>query len=143
MASQVFRPRSDPDLATVALRGGTAPGLPADPGWDRAVQQPVFVVGAPRSGTTLLRLMLGHHPRVAFLSEFPFAVDALPERGWPPLGGYYEYLAENRIFRDSGLKIDTGLDYVGLMQSFLRQALRRGGLGSGWSGRRSTTASTG
>lgn len=33
---------------------------------------PVFVVGAPRSGTTLLRNMLNRHPRVAILFETQF-----------------------------------------------------------------------
>lgn len=30
---------------------------------------PVFVVGAPRSGTTLMRLLLNAHPELAMLSE--------------------------------------------------------------------------
>ena len=36
---------------------------------------PVFVVGAPRSGTTMLRLMLNAHPRVAI----PFESDFIPK----------------------------------------------------------------
>ena len=33
---------------------------------------PVFIVGAPRSGTTLLQLMLNAHPRVAILGEIHY-----------------------------------------------------------------------
>ena len=33
---------------------------------------PVFVVGCPRSGTTLLRLMLNAHPRLAIPPESHF-----------------------------------------------------------------------
>lgn len=36
---------------------------------------PVFIVGAPRSGTTMLRLMLNAHPRIAI----PFESDFIPK----------------------------------------------------------------
>ncbi len=38
------------------------------------VQNPFFIVGAMRSGTTLLRLMLDNHPRIAFAPEFHYTV---------------------------------------------------------------------
>lgn len=38
-----------------------------------ASAHPLFVVGLPRSGTTMLRLMLHRHPDVAMLSETWFA----------------------------------------------------------------------
>ena len=38
------------------------------------ISRPIFLVGAERSGTTLLRLMLDHHPNIAFHSEFAFAI---------------------------------------------------------------------
>ena len=59
------------------------------------IENPTFLVGAERSGTTLLRLMLDHHPQVAFLHEFEFAVDCVGDDGTcPALPDYYRYLAE-------------------------------------------------
>jgi hypothetical protein len=42
--------------------------------------RPVFVVGFPRSGTTLLRLMLHSHPRIAMPHETGFLLEAYQER---------------------------------------------------------------
>jgi hypothetical protein len=42
--------------------------------------RPVFVVGYPRSGTTLLRLMLHSHPRIAIPYETSFLLSAYRER---------------------------------------------------------------
>jgi hypothetical protein len=94
-----------------------------------AVHQPVFLVGSMRSGTSMLRLMLDNHPELAFFHEFPFSVEMLDddEVGWPDMEEYYRYLATNRIFQDSGLAVDSGLDYPGLMNSFLRQKRDRDG----------------
>ncbi|MGL5077751.1 MAG: sulfotransferase, partial [Waterburya sp.] len=38
------------------------------------IKQPIFLVGAERSGTTLLRLMLDNHPQLAWCYEFEYAV---------------------------------------------------------------------
>jgi hypothetical protein len=85
------------------------------------VAEPIFLVGSMRSGTSMLRLMLDNHPELAFFHEFPFAVEMLGEDGWPDMDEYYRYLEVHRIFQDSGLSVDTGLDYPALMNSFLRQ----------------------
>jgi hypothetical protein len=42
--------------------------------------RPVFLVGFPRSGTTLLRLMLHSHPRIAMPHETAFLLEAYHER---------------------------------------------------------------
>ncbi|MEV1021669.1 sulfotransferase [Streptomyces sp. NPDC050264] len=42
--------------------------------------RPVFVVGCPRSGTTLLQLMLHAHPRIALPPETRFVLPAYRER---------------------------------------------------------------
>lgn len=48
------------------------------------ISKPVFLVGAERSGTTVLRLMLDHHPQIAFNNEFEYAVDLVSDEGkWP------------------------------------------------------------
>lgn len=90
------------------------------------ITTPVFLVGAERSGTTLLRLMLDHHPQIAFHYEFEFAVDRIDKEGnWPDLPDYYEYLSYHRIFLLSNFRIDLSLDYPSLIDSFLQQKMKR------------------
>jgi hypothetical protein len=88
---------------------------------------PVFLVGAARSGTTLLRLMLDHHPQIAFPFEFEFGVDFLPESGWPDMHAYRDWLSTHRAFQQHGLAVDPDLDCPNLVRSFLDQAWRRSG----------------
>ncbi|MDQ3031588.1 MAG: sulfotransferase [Myxococcota bacterium] len=90
---------------------------------DRAAPEfPVtFLVGAERSGTTLLRLMLDGHPRLAFRYEFELAVDLVPDgEGWPELETYYEHLRTMR-WVDPPPHVDRALDYPSLVRSFLEQ----------------------
>lgn len=93
---------------------------------DQMIKQPIFLVGAERSGTTLLRLMLDSHPKLAFLFEFEYAVDQMSDSGgWPDLNQYHRYLEMDRIFQHAqqslGVTIDPNLDYPHLIDSFLRQ----------------------
>lgn len=92
-----------------------------------AAGPPTFLVGAERSGTTLLRLMLDFHPRVAWCNEFEYSVDAVSGDGWPDLGAYREMLRGNRIFRAHGFAIDPALGYPDLVRDFLEQRRLRVG----------------
>jgi hypothetical protein len=49
-----------------------------------------FLCGAVRSGTTLLRLLLGHHPQLTRCEEFDYVAPALHEAGqtWPNVARY-------------------------------------------------------
>lgn len=86
------------------------------------IEKPVFLVGAERSGTTLLRLMLKHHPDISWLKEFEYSVDLVTDKGaYPSLNSYYEYLESDRIFRSTGLTIDKTLSYSELVNDFLEQ----------------------
>ena len=90
--------------------------------------QTFFLVGSERSGTTLLRLMLSHHPEIACAPEFEFLVDRMPGQGrWPELGQYYRALALNRVFLPHDLTVDRSLDYPDLARSFVRQFCERTG----------------
>jgi hypothetical protein len=51
----------------------TAPGPSAG-------DRPIFVIGCPRSGTTLLRVMLNAHPRIAIPPETRFLIPAYLQR---------------------------------------------------------------
>src|SRR5262249_48202412 len=55
------------------------PAAPAQSG--RTAIAPIFVVGAGRSGTTLLRLMLNEHPDVAIPSESHFIAPLIAALG--------------------------------------------------------------
>jgi sulfotransferase family protein len=83
---------------------------------------PLFLVGAERSGTTLLRLMLDHHPRIAFQFEFELAVDHLSDGSdWPDVAEYLRKMRLDRIFVQSGYEADPSLAYPALVRSFLEQ----------------------
>ena len=80
---------------------------------------PVFLVGAERSGTTLLRLMLDHHPEVAFEKEFDFAVRQVSDTGaFPAVPEYLNWIA---TIRGPEYRLDPSLDYPDLVEDFLRQ----------------------
>lgn len=85
------------------------------------IAQPIFLIGAERSGTTLLRLMLDCHSNIAFHSEFEFVVDYFKDNNYPSLDDFYEHLTTDRLFQSSNLEIDYTLDYPQLVNSFLVQ----------------------
>src|SRR6185436_12589940 len=89
-----------------------------------AVERPFFLVGAKRSGTTMLRLMLDHHPRVCWFGEFEFVTEPLLETdGWPDMAEVRAWLPTSRLFRAGEVQVDAALDYPALAHSFLRQKL--------------------
>jgi hypothetical protein len=87
---------------------------------------PIFIVGSERSGTTVFRLMLDHHPELAVCSEFEYVVDGL-EHGqvFPDVDEYCDQLEKNWIFQDHNLTIDRTLPYEALVDSFLEQVQTR------------------
>lgn len=96
------------------------------------LDQPIFLVGSERSGTTLCRLMLDHHPQITWCNEFEYSVDLMSDghqagnpEGWPDLDEYYQWLSLQRVFRATGFKVDPNLSYPDLINSFLVQRLER------------------
>jgi hypothetical protein len=83
------------------------------------IEQPVFLVGTTRAGTTLLSLMLDHHPRIAFVGELEWVWD-FPDRDGDP-AAYRAWLATNRHFLHHRLKADPALPFAGVARSFLEQ----------------------
>ncbi len=88
---------------------------------------PLFLVGAERSGTTLLRLMLDSHPQIAWCQEFEYAVDLVSDEGWPAVDTYADWLQTHRVFRSMAFDIDRSLTYPQLVNSFLIQKQTRDG----------------
>jgi hypothetical protein len=92
-----------------------------------APAEPVFLVGAERSGTTMLRLMLDHHPQISWINEFEYTVDRVsPDGAGPDLGEYREWLSTHRVYLASGFEI-RGETYRDVVRDFLRQRLERSG----------------
>ena len=92
------------------------------------VAEPVFLVGAERSGTTLLRLMLDHHPDIAFHPEFEFSLDLLGPNGEiPPHSERVRLLEMDRIFRLAQLNLHEGMDWPEQILDFLEQFRTRSG----------------
>lgn len=82
----------------------------------------IFLVGALRSGTTMLRLMLDHHPDITFPSEFEYVTPMISDTGeFPPLKDYYNFLRSHRGFLMDKVEIDQSLDFPELCHSFLTQ----------------------
>lgn len=51
--------------------------------WGNPTAQPIFIVGLPRSGTTLTEQILGSHPAVLTTGELP-AISRIVRNMWPP-----------------------------------------------------------
>lgn len=90
------------------------------------IETPVFLIGSERSGTTLLRLMLDHHPDIAFNLESEFLVAEISAAGaFPDVAAYRRVLRQDRVFQHSGFTIAEDLDFAALVNDFLRQKLER------------------
>jgi hypothetical protein len=82
----------------------------------------VFICGALRSGTTLLRLMINAHPALSNPGEMDFLFEPLPLKGGrPDMTAYARELSFNRVVAKLGLKLGAGLDFVGQARDFVRQ----------------------
>ncbi|MEO1614805.1 MAG: sulfotransferase [Planctomycetota bacterium] len=85
-----------------------------------------FLVGSVRSGTTLLRLMLDHHPQLGCFGEFEYAVDPLTDPTAPPSGAEFaNWLGSERRFAAMKLSADPSLDYHAIAHSLLDQLASR------------------
>lgn len=86
------------------------------------LQNPIFICGALRSGSTLLHLMLDHHPGIKNPGEFDFMFDQIGDDGtFPDIAEYWEFLDRSRIFKAKNLTIDKYLTFEELVVSFVEQ----------------------
>jgi len=84
--------------------------------------EPFFIIGAERSGTTLLRLMLDHHPQIRCRFESDFFVDHLTENGDDP---EHEQLVKNlaidRVARREGFTVREEHGFKAEVRAFLNR----------------------
>jgi len=76
-------------------------------------QRPIFIVGCPRSGTTMLQLMLHAHPRIAIPPETRFVLEGFRRRrhfGDLRRPEHRRALAEWIVRRTESRFVDLGLD---------------------------------
>ena len=86
------------------------------------MKDPVFLVGAHRSGTTLLRLMIDSHPQIHFPGESEFITQLMTDDcKTPNIDDYHNFLQFNRIFLDRNLTLDNNLSFTDLVNDFLAQ----------------------
>lgn len=79
-------------------------------------QSPIFVVGASRSGTTLLRMMLCAHPRIHLTMEASFYLWGGAYTRWRDQDGFPPYYVRSFSFR--WLRIDPRAVLTGLPRPF-------------------------
>lgn len=91
------------------------------------MREPIFLVGAERSGMLLMELMLGAHPDIVWGGEFDYALDweAQEYADWPPLIPYWRHLAFSPVVRQLRLKVDPTLSFPELLWSLLDQQRAR------------------
>lgn len=88
---------------------------------------PVFLVAAERSGTTLLRLMLDGHPQIAWPCEFDYALEwpVSDEADAPDLFDFWLALSESGQARQARVEIDPALGVPELVRSLYGQLRAR------------------
>jgi len=92
------------------------------------IKNPVFLVGSERSGTTLLRLMLDHHPIMAFNLESEYMVTQISDDDvFPEMKAYSEFLSCDRVFKHSNFEVKANCNYIELLNDFLMQKKNREG----------------
>lgn len=79
----------------------------------QAGHRPVFILGMPRSGTTLVEQILASHSAVFGAGELPLATSSLKTAGWPPRPSEDGYLSR---FREEYLR---GLSAFGVSETFI------------------------
>ena len=97
---------------------------------DRSPGKPplFFLVGSVRSGTTLLRLLLGHHPSICACEEMEYVAETVARHGTSPdMVAYRHALRLDRGFQATGFDIDDSMSFTELADSFMRQRWERDG----------------
>jgi Sulfotransferase family len=85
------------------------------------LQAPLFLVSSVRSGSTLLQLMLDHHPEIAFGNEFNYTVTLVSDTGQLPSMQSYLSRVDGVDPQTVDYAVNRSLGYRELVNDFLRQ----------------------
>ncbi len=87
-----------------------------------------FIVGSVRTGSTMLRLMLGHHPEVARCDEMEYLLPGIEmaEEGLP-IQAFRDFLQYDRIFQHYGFKLPDAPAFQPLAEDLFRQLFEQDG----------------
>jgi hypothetical protein len=103
------------DTATVDWIISAFPSVRAEPARETSGEAPIFIIGLPRSGTTLVERILGSHSLVSSAGELDcFAsavVDAVRQKS-----------GQARVPRQQLITVSATLDFAGLGCEYLRRA---------------------
>lgn len=95
---------------------------PAEMTFPKSKTKLFFLVGSVRSGTTLLRLLLSHHPDVSRCEEMDYVTSAIGDNGtFPGIDAYHRYLRLHRGFRATGYRLSHDLEFKDQTRGFLLQ----------------------
>ena len=89
------------------------------------IPQPIFLVGAERSGTTLLRLMLKHHPCIGWVQEFEYAVDLIRGNNFPKLQQWFDLCSQRDSVKPTA---KTREEIIKVYDGFIKVDYSFGGL---------------
>lgn len=105
-----------------APRAATAASAPHAGDDNSQTLRKFLLVGCERSGSTMLRLMLDHHPNLSCMYESDFITLHYPECRNRPVSHYAKRLAGDWHFRHSGLTVPPEADdFRNLVESFFLQ----------------------
>lgn len=84
---------------------------------------PTFLIGAERSGTTLLRLMVDSHPEITCVENLDYVINAVEADGsFPSLADYAVRLETETVYSTSGFSLDMDLpDLAAVANDFIAQ----------------------
>ena len=64
---------------------------------EELLNSPIFIVGPLRSGTTLLRLLVGNHPDIYGIGEFEYSVSQAKGNSWPAIHQFHDFWSGTKI----------------------------------------------
>ena len=89
---------------------------------DRESYKVVFLTGALRSGTTMLRLLLGHHPSISRCDEMEYVAPIIADPSLlSDVDRAIAWLALHRQYRQSGYTFDGDVSVQSGLLGFLDQ----------------------